>query len=762
VYSANIIKKILICLVLAAFLPLAIVIEARSSLPKRLDSFSDETVVLDDTLFSSNQFTQADDLTVVDNFLDIPTTFSLVGETDTLLLYMETDSFAIRVVNKEDGFIYGSSIMSKDDDLQYFGSTWEGIVNSAVTIKYYSYGESTGVYTTVEESMFTSPDTTTSYSLITNGFSVDITYGRSGIGLELRVYLEGDQLKVEVPRDKISEGDTYKLRSIKIYPFLGAVYSNSVPGYIFVPDGSGALIRYQPIDVNTEIYEFVYYGLDLGIRAESPGEAQLLLPVSGMVHGIDQHGFITMIDDGEMFASFIVNPAKNNLKYYYSHNEFQYRSLYQTPTSESQASSGSGRLVIQEDLNSCNVKMTYQFLAGAEANYVGMAGIYRDYLIDQGYLIENLSDTNSVPLYLEIIGAEKKPGFIFDETMVMTDVASAESMIDELTTYVDNMTVVMKGFFAGGFSSSGLINKKYLSNLGSSEEFKDMIQKYQTELVELYFYIDVMKIYTDANYSLYNDISQKINNNLLMLAGLTKYYYYVSPSRVASAFSDNVDSLGKLGIDALALGTIGNKFYSDYNDKANDLDRKEVVSLYRSALAAYTGDLLLYRPNLYLLPYAKKYLMTPMTSSNFRIYTDTVPFMAELFHGTIEAFAPFANFIANQRLALLKMIDYGLYPSYILTNESAYKLQDTELRQIYSSSYGIWKDKIQTDYQFLNNALSVVYDASITSREVITTGVYKNSYSNGVILYVNYTNQSYVDSRNVISPNNYLVVMPDV
>jgi len=113
-------------------------------------------------------------------------------------------------------------------------------------------------------------------------------------------------------------------------------------------------------------------------------------------------------------------------------------------------------------------------------------------------------------------------------------------------------------------------------------------------------------------------------------------------------------------------------------------------------------------------------------------------------------------------LALLKMIDYGLYPSYILTNESAYKLQDTELRQIYSSSYRIWKDKIQTDYQFLNNALSVVYDASITSREVITTGVYKNSYSNGVILYVNYTNQSYVDSRNVISPNNYLVVMPDV
>jgi len=752
-------RKLLILAVFVAMVPLAFLTEAATRGDYRLDSPNQEVLVLDDTLFSSNQYTQIDDTSVVNNYLDIPDTFIQVGESDALILYMEEDSYAIRIVNKADGFIYGSSLMSKNDDLEHFGSTWEGYVNSAVTIKYYSLNPTTGLYTTIDESLFTDRSTTTSYSLIDNGFEATLHYGKSGIGLTLRVYLDADQLKVEVPKEGITEGDTFKLRSIRIFPFFGAVYSDSIPGYIFVPDGSGALIRYQPIDYNTEIYEFPYYGLDLGIRAENPNEAQLLLPVTGMVLGIDQHGFMTMIDDGEMFASFVVSPAKNNLKYYYSYNEFLYRSLYQTPTNQSQATSGSGRLVIQEDTNSCNVAMTYRFLAGNEANYVGMANIYRDYLVSEGELVPNIDQLSDIPLFIELIGAELKTGFIFDQTEAMTTVKQAETIIAELSGYVDSLTVVMEGFFKGGFSSSGLINHNYLGRLGTEAEFRRLIEKYRDTLVELYFYVDVMKVYDNANYSVYKDIAQKINQNLLQLHGQTKNYYYIRPQRIASAFTDNEKSLGKLGIDSLALGTIGNHLYSDYSDKLAPIDRQMAIDIYREAFSGYEGKLLLYRPNLYLLKYAEKYLMTPMTSSNYRIYTDTVPFMAIFLHGTIDAFAPFANFNANQTHTLLQMVDYGLYPSYILTDQSAYQLQDTELRQIYSSSYEVWKNVIASDYEFLNEALSQVYDSRMVDREAVDIGVYRDTYANGTIIYVNYTSQPYQEMGHVVMASSYLVVI---
>ncbi|MDD3477319.1 MAG: DUF5696 domain-containing protein, partial [Candidatus Izemoplasmatales bacterium] len=307
---------------------------------------------LDDTYLSSNQFTQADDLSVVDNFLNVPVSYILVGDNAYYSLYMEEGSYAIRILNKADGFIYGSSISTKDQDLEYFNTTWEGIVNSAVTIKYYSYNDTTGVYTSIEESFLKSASSSSTYELVDNGFLAHLYFGDSGISLDLLVYLSDNALVVEIPNDSIQDGETYKLRSIKTYPFLGAVFGDSIPGYIFVPDGSGALIRYQAIDVQTDIYEFRYFGQDDAVQTAISNQAILSFPVSGMVQGINQHGFLAIVEDGAAHASLVVSPAKNNLKYYYTYNEFLYRSLYQTPLSESQAASGTGRLVIEDAINS--------------------------------------------------------------------------------------------------------------------------------------------------------------------------------------------------------------------------------------------------------------------------------------------------------------------------------------------------------------------------------------------------------------------------
>jgi len=717
--------------------------------------------ILDETYLSSNQFTQADDLSVVDNFLSVPDTYLLLGENEYYYLYMEEASYAIRIVNKADGFIYGSSLSTLDEDLVDFNKTYEGIVNSAVSIKYYSYNDTTGAYTSVEESFLKSSLSTSSYERIQNGFMVHMTFGESGISLTLKVYLNGEYLEVEIPNDSISENDEFKLRSIKVYPFLGAVYGNTIPGYIFVPDGSGALVRYQEIDVLSDIYEFRYYGSDSSITSELSNEPILAFPISGMIHGINQHGFITIVEDGAEFASLVVSPAKNNLKYYYTYNDFLYRSLYQTPLSQSQVASASGRLVIEDQINSCNIDLKYQFLSGNDANYVGMANEYRNYLLNQQLVVDTIDDSTTSSIFLEVIASEIKNGFIFNQKEIMTDVQTLESMLQELSLSIASMTVVYKGFTNGGVTSAGLIYSGLDKTLGSRSELIQCIQAAESLNIDLYFYLDTMRVYNDASFNLYKDITQRINQSLKSSTGLTKTMYYITPERVKSAYLESVKKLIDNEISQFAVGSIGNTLYSDYQDVTATIDRSEAIKIYQSIFEETENQTILYQPNAYLLQYTDKYLMMPLSSNRYRLYSDTVPFMSYVLSGVMEKYAPFQNFSSASRTELLKMVDYQVYPSYIVTEKSAFYLQDTELKQIYSSSYSTWKSLIISDFQFVSEALQTVENASVISRVLKEVGIYLDTYSNGVQIYINYTNSDVLIDGFDITAQNYRVVIPD-
>ncbi|XFA99055.1 DUF5696 domain-containing protein [Candidatus Izemoplasma sp. B36] len=708
--------------------------------------------ILDETLLASNQFTQADDLTVVDNFLDIPESYLLVGENQHYKLYMEEESYAIRVLNKVDGFIYGSSISTKDDNLNNFNTTWEGIVNSCVTINYYSYDESNGVYITKEESIFRSEDSTTSYTLIENGFRAHLYYGESKISLDIIVYLDGEYLRVEVPNESINEED-YKLRSIKIYPFLGAVYSNDITGYILVPDGSGALVRYKEIDAVTEIYQFNYYGQDNSIRNELENEPIMSLPVSGMIHGINQHGFISIIENGASEASLVVSPAKRNLKYNYSYNEFTYRALYQTPLSESDLQNASGRLVIEDEINSCNPVIKYKFLSGDSANYVGMANSYQDYLLNNNLLIDHVDSADDISVFLDIIAAETKSGFIFDEYIKLTDVEELISILTELDTLSIDPLVVYKGYNDLGLTSSGLDYDSLNRKLGSLKSLLDFITQNQ---FDLYFHIDPMISYSDADFSIYNDVSKRINDNLNEYQGFTKNYYYMKPTSVIESITNSVIFLEKSSINNVLIDSIGSLLYSDYSD--NTIDRSMMIDILIEKLSTLENNIMLYQANDYLLKYTNSYLLTPMSSSRYRIYTDTVPFTAYVLSGVLDKYSTYMNFSSTSKIELLKLVDYGVSPSYLITNESAYALQNTELKQIYSSSFDTWKERINNDYQFVYEGLLSINNAKVVSRTFIQTGVYLVKYDNQVDIYINYTNDEIDLGDIIIDPLNYKVV----
>ena len=120
-------------------------------------------------------------------------------------------------------------------------------------------------------------------------------------------------------------------------------------------------------------------------------------------------------------------------------------------------------------------------------------------------------------------------------------------------------------------------------------------------------------------------------------------------------------------------------------------------------------------------------------------------------------YSSYANFYAYPREELLRLIDYNVYPSFIVTNESSSLLEKTNLNNIYSSKFDDLKTAVTTYYEFVNTPLKHVVGASLVSRTVPANGIVINKYSNNVEIIVNYTNTTQVVNGITVDAMNYYV-----
>ena len=144
------------------------------------------------------------------------------------------------------------------------------------------------------------------------------------------------------------------------------------------------------------------------------------------------------------------------------------------------------------------------------------------------------------------------------------------------------------------------------------------------------------------------------------------------------------------------------------------------------------------KPNSYLLPYMNNYYSAYYESNKYIYETDSIPFMSLLLSGYVTQYMPNINYVSDYELAVLRMIEYNIYPSFIITKREAYDLRYTNFEYLNSTQYDLWKDLMVKMYQETNNALSNVINAKMISHKAVDDGVVKISYDNGVIIYINY------------------------
>lgn len=674
---------------------------------------------------------------------DIPADYNKVAESEGYELYLYEPTLSIILRNKDTGKVLLSTL-SQEDDNGANNKTWTAYMQSGVVLSAIKNANDT-----YQVDLVSCPHTI-DYSYDDSGFSAKIYWKEYEFGLTVHVSLEGDALVAEVPEESFVENgkDSY-IGTVSLFPMLGYSYLDNQEGYMFIPDGNGALIYLDDKDGRyASGYSQMIYGTDAGFT-ESTTETLLwgryrtvnssekvLAPVFGMAHTDDQLGYLAIVEEGEKRASIEAQPNGVMVDYNRCYAKFLVRRTYIQPLNNS----NSGTMTsVEADRTHGNLRMRYLLLAGEDAGYSGMAVAYRDYLLDNG-LIQRRD--NSYKTRVDFLGTEREEFLISTRAVVMTDVDQIREIYGQLQAAgVDSVLSVYKGWQKGGMYHIPIGKYKADGGIGGTGALTDLILDSAEKGYDLYLYNDALRANPEESNTTFN-IVKKVNKRRLEISTRGYVYdtfHYLLPTRSDYNLDKFVKSYTSKGVNNLAVAGVSNNLFS-YSYGSNYYDRIFTADTYQSSIADIAGqtNLILEKPFAYLWNYTGAMLDMPLGTSDFMYEDEKVPFFSIVLKGIVPMYSEYVNFEANKQEFRLQMLEAGVYPSFYVTYEDSADLIYTNSADLYSTRYSTYGDTIVEYDADFRRAAALTGDAMILRHEMLAEGVNKVTYDNGVVFYINY------------------------
>ena len=701
---------------------------------KATDSKNEEEYVIESGEFFTDSalFTHKDDLTVVNQGAIDFDGFEEKLSNEKLTLYSNNKNGAIRILNKNTGYYWCSDV---HDIASFMEDEPTNVIIKKVSSSFrVLYRDKDGK---VKEVYTRDSETKLQESVSGNTLKVKAYLSTAKIGFTYEVSLNGEKVNVKIKNDSILEDGDNRLTSLTLFPYLGYAYKDDIPGYIFIPSGSGALIRYSQNSPITSTFIGSFYGVDANITKNSETDI-LSLPVYGVVQGIKQNAMFAEIKSGSAFANLTFSPPNIDLGFNLVYPSFNYRETYllQIPGSDQ-------ILMVPENFYNEDVEIEYTFLSGDNASYVGMANTYKESLKSSGAITKQESDKENITLQLEAFGRDYERGLLFKKYKNMTTTKEILDMNARLIEGgINDIIYVLRAFNRGGYSNQDATSYKFDGALGSLKDLKEL---------ETYFYYNPVESYNNKKSYPSHTLVNLYNEKNYITVESEKYKFYLQVPTIEKYVGYTLDYYEDR-VTGVALDGIG---YRLYGDKNNNLTRSEVLNKYQELL----GDkkVAMFTPNSYFIKNTSKYFNMPMYSARYRFVTDSVPFLEIALKGYVDYYSPYLNFSSNIDLDILKCIEYGINPAFLVTDEASYNLSNTLSSNYYATYFETVYDLIKKDYKYINNALKEVINAEIVNREIVEEGISVVTYSNGKKIIVNYTNDAYLYEGENVSPLSYKV-----
>ena len=744
--------------------------------------------------------------------------YELLLETGTVKYYWREDRDIFAVVDKQTGYCiktgadlpFSGDVKDAVKDLEKAGATaqkilaaaesyaddlnttYVGIANSLITVEYYDSDKIKYISSASEK------DVESNLSKVADGkYCLAVRFKNPDVSMNVYITLGEDSIDYFIPNAEMTGSGLSKLAAVEITPFLGAsggrmnvmnpdtlewekVDNYRVPGYVLVPDGSGSLIRfvhntsvYNPYegdvygkDYATETnYSFAYYD---DVPVKDP-----VMPVFGIAHGNGQMAFAAWANEGGEYMDIIVNPdGTRSTTYTWAYPRFELNINYFQIYDEQ----GSGFFTQMDDIFHYDIDMTYAFLFGdgsdgtPAADYVGMARVYREYLIDKGELTLMEPSQGDIPIRLDFVMGDAKSGIVGNTQVVTTRTEDVEDILNQVMDRgITNINSGLIGWQKKGESLSKPYKLNFTGSIGSKNDFKNLIEDFAKKGVDVSLSRDTITVnkkmlnYTNTAVKCISNWYLSIDKEAILPENVPiALFSYGTPTKVASWTEQLADKTGAFS-SSFTLTEMPHVLTSNWNRDGVVTSLTESIELYRNTLEEIGQEqkLNLENPNMYLWKYTDRYLQAPVGNSQFVFETDTVPFLEMVLHGTMEIYAPYANFSFYTQDCVLRMIDYNVSPSFILSKEPSYKLGDTFLANYYSTEYTLYENMIEDIYGQINSMLSQVQGFEWTARYVPENGVVINSYQKdgeSKQIIINYTEHEVTYQGTTVAPESAAVV----
>ena len=610
---------------------------------------------------------------------------------------------------------------------------------------------------------------------IEGGFEATFAFESHFIQLSVRIYMKDDILHVEIPQEGIIEQGNYKVSQIDMLPMFGCVQTHKTDGYVFYPDGSGAISVFNEDNVReTETtYKWKIYGETVGERQKigevvtrvsyrdilenyEAGVKSVALPVFG-IREDDEHAYFAIIDSGSADSIISYDPGGYVVELNRIYTTVTYRraiDLNEIGGYGITSSKDADAAKFESEMQQKDFSLLYNFLKKGEADYSGMAKTYREYLIKNNQLTDFIND-DKLQLGVDLYMGTYEEQSLADRYVSMTTFSEAETILSEIRSSLGDgipIATALYGWQGGGYGYDPL-DASASGKLGGNKGIKALSKLCKDIGVDLALNVNPVDM-QEGKFSARIDAAY-MGSQLPLYTGL--YGYARSYKSMFESYLPSYVKYAKEYDVSLNIEKLGWWLYNNYKSSTK-MAREDAYNYIIEQLAAIKDQGVNYwtESNRYTISSAGRITALDYTHSQYDISTEAVPFYQMVIHSYIPYSSIPGNLSHDINWIELKWAEYGYMPYFLLSEKEAAELKYTESSWLYSSQYSQWKDEVLKTASQMSERLSCVWNSEMIHHDRLDNllEVFATRFANNKVVYVNYTDREYIyitDSGSVVT-----------
>ena len=643
-------------------------------------------------------------------------------------------------------------------------ATWTAFANSLLSIETINEHLNHGIISSASQSGARS----VLMEVGAGHFRLDVDFYAMDVQIPVHIFLTETGITYRIFDEELTGSNLHHVAAIVLTPFLGAAggaryffdfetgaygpreYMPMIPGYALIPDGSGALFRFNENHVSFNAYEGFVFGQNPA-EAVNPRSLSLAdarpsprMPVFGVNHGYNQQAFAAWATQGAEHMEIVFMPHGNTTLYNFVYPRFRRSGII----AQIYNRAGSAFTTTFPNPMEFDITMEYTFLHGEDANHVGIARTYRAHLIEEGILTPGtVSQDGIVPVRLDFLMSDVRNSIIGRTNVVTTTASQVEYIINDMyDSGIASINGGLHGFQRGGVTTGNPGRLNFSRAIGSARDFRRLFSSMEDIGADISF---------AQNYTVINNFQVNMTRNQaqhvsrwgmsFMIPGMNLPVNsggYARPYRSVEWFQNQTTRAINMGMPSVTVSGITDMLVSHHTWR-DSINPSDVIAMYQDAFANTTVPINAFNPNMYLWQYVDRFLHSPVFTSQYVLSTDTVPFLQLVLNNTMELYAPYSNFNFYTRADMLRMIDFNVFPSFILTYQPAHLLGGTNSSHLFSTEYAIYRDIILDVYSQIQPVFAQIKGLEWVNRQVLENGVVLNTYECGLEVIINYTNEAF-------------------